>query len=88
LEWSDIEIDWYGHFFECFCCFASEYASEGASWLVWLLRVVNELNLGKEGLPRSSNQDFTRNRNNLCSFESPSISTSLATCCSLALASE
>jgi len=72
LEWSDIEIDWDLNILEQFCCFAGEYASEGASWLVWVVRVVNELNLGKEGLSRLSNQDFTGNRNDFCSFESPS----------------
>lgn len=73
LEWTDIEIDWDLNVLEQFCCFASKYASEGASWLVWLLRVVNELNLGKEGLSRLSNQDFAGDRNDFCSFESPSV---------------
>ena len=46
---------------------------------MWLLRVVNELNLGKKGLSRSSNKDFAWNRNNFGAFESPIASTFFAT---------
>lgn len=88
LEWSDLEIDWYDDLFENLSSSSSEYASEDASWLVWLLGLVLEVNSGNESFSWSTGKD-TWNRDNLCSSESPTILLrSLGSISSLALASE
>jgi len=57
LEWSDLEINWDNCVLKNLGSSSSEYTSESASWLVWLLGLVLEVNSCNESLSWSTSEN-------------------------------